>query len=138
MTIESVNLLALLAATVANMALGFLWYSPVLFAKQWTKLMGYTAESMKQAQKDMGTMYLLSTLSTLVTAFVLAQVFAWLQIGELVGALSTCFILWLGFIAPVQFTDVLFGRKLMNLFLINTGYQLAGMLVMGAVLFHLS
>ncbi len=36
--IESVNLLALLAATLANMGLGFLWYSPVMFAKPWMKL----------------------------------------------------------------------------------------------------
>lgn len=137
MVIESVNLLALVVAVIANMAIGFLWYSPIMFAKPWMKLMGYTQESMKQAQQEMGTMYLLSALAGLITAFVLAQVFSWVGSATLAEALGIGFMLWLGFIAPVQFTDVLFGKKQMNLFLINTGYQLASILAMALVLFYL-
>lgn len=134
--IESVNLLALLAATVANMGLGFLWYSPFMFAKPWMKLMGYTSESMKEAQKEMGTLYLLALLGTLVMSFVLAQILNWLSVADLTTSLWVSFMIWAGFIAPVQFTDVLFGKKQLNLFMINTGYQLVGMLIMGGILFH--
>ena len=35
-----INYLAVLAAAVSNMVLGFLWYGP-LFGKTWSKLMGW-------------------------------------------------------------------------------------------------
>ena len=36
-----VNVWTVLVAAVATMVVGFLWYSPALFAKPWMKLMGY-------------------------------------------------------------------------------------------------
>jgi hypothetical protein len=134
--IEAVNLLALLAASLASMGIGFLWYSPFLFGKPWMKLMGYSASDLKEAQKEMGTGYLLSLIATLITVFVMAQIFKWVLPPNLNTALLISFMLWIGFIAPVQFTDVLFGRKPMNLFLINTGYQLVSILVSGGILFY--
>lgn len=92
---------------------------------------------MKQAQKEMGTTYLLSALGALVTAFVLAQVYRWLMPNTITESLMLSFMMWLGFVAPVQLTDVLFGRKVVNLFLLNTGYQLVSLLLMAAALFYL-
>lgn len=48
--------------------------------------------------------------------------------------LMTSFWSWLGFVAPVQFTEVLFSGKSTKLFLINTGYQLASLLAMAIIL----
>lgn len=135
--IESVNLLALLVAALASMGIGFLWYSPFLLGKPWMKLMGYSESDLKAAQKEMGTGYLLSLIATIVTVFVLAQVFNWIVPNTLTTALVVSLMLWIGFIAPVQFSDVVFGRKPMNLYLINTGYQLVSVLVMGTILFYL-
>jgi hypothetical protein len=44
------------------------------------------------------------------------------------------FAVWAAFVATVQLTDTLFGKRPFKLFLINTGYQLACYLVMGAIL----
>jgi len=41
MEFMGVNLWSVLVAAVATMILGFLWYSPLLFAKPWTLAMGY-------------------------------------------------------------------------------------------------
>ena len=41
MHMHSLNWLAILVAAVVTMILGFLWYSPLLFAKAWTREMGY-------------------------------------------------------------------------------------------------
>jgi hypothetical protein len=41
---------------------------------------------------------------------------------------------WAAFVMTVQLTDKLFTNKPWNLFLINTGYQLACYLAMGAIL----
>ncbi len=120
------------------MVVGFLWYSYLLFAKPWMKEMGYTKESMAKDQKKMGPWYAASFVVSLVTAFMLAHVMALSEhfygYTPLTTGLTSAFFMWLGFVAPVQFTDVIFGSKKMKLFLINTGYQLAALLAMGVVL----
>lgn len=42
--LAEVNYLAVLIATVATMALGFLWYSPVLLGNAWVKQRGMKME----------------------------------------------------------------------------------------------
>ena len=41
MHMHSLNWLAILAAAISTMILGFLWYSPLLFGKAWAREMGY-------------------------------------------------------------------------------------------------
>ncbi len=38
---HNLNLWAILVAAISTMVVGFLWYSPLLFAKAWMKEMGY-------------------------------------------------------------------------------------------------
>jgi hypothetical protein len=130
-----VNYLAVLFAAVASMVVGFLWYGPMLFAKPWMKLMGLTPERIKENQKEMTKMYMLSFVVALVTAFVLFHVMTmsrnFYNYAPLVTGLTSAFWMWLGFVMPVQLTDVIFGGKQWKLFAINTGYQLVALLVMG-------
>lgn len=133
-----VNYFAVLAAAVLAQGVGFLWYSPILFGKPWAKLMGYTKESLAKAQKQMGPLYAISFFASLVTGYVLYHVMvlssSFFGYTPLTTGLSTAFFLWLGFVAPVQLTDVIFGSKKWSLFVINTGYQLAALIVMGVTL----
>ncbi len=133
-----VNFLSVLLAAIANMVVGFLWYSPLLFAKPWMKLMGYTAKNMKAQSKEMGKTYAISFVLAIVTAYVLFHVMAFSAnfygYSATTTALLTGFWMWLGFVAPVQFTSELFGKKNWSLFAINTGYQLTALLVMGLVI----
>ncbi len=133
-----VNYLALLVAGIAAMALGFLWYNPALFGKPWMKLMGYTAEGLKKEQKQMGKYYGVSFLLTLVSGFVLAHVMAmsmnFFGYPALTTGIMSAIWMWIGFIMPVQATDQIFGPKKWKLFAINTGYQLASLLVIGIIL----
>src|SRR3954470_1950405 len=67
----SVNPLAILVAGIVIFLLGGLWYSPVLFAKQWVALQGKTMEEMKAGgagPKD----YVQVFISGLLTAAILA------------------------------------------------------------------
>ena len=137
MNIE-VNYLAVVVAAVVSMALGFLWYSPVLFGKLWMKLSGFTAESLKKAQKEMGKLYAVSFVVSMVTAYVLSHVMAlsenFYQYSKLSTGLTTAFWLWLGFMMPVQLMGEIFGEKKWKLFGINTGYQLVSLILMAIVL----
>lgn len=133
-----INLLAVLLAAIAFMAVGFAWYSPYLFGPQWMKLMGITAKDMKAAQKKMAPLYTLSFVVAIVTAYVLSHVIGlsknFYGYSPLQTGLTTAFWMWLGFIMPVQVTEVIFGGKKWALFGINTGYQLVGVMIMAIVL----
>lgn len=133
-----VNYVAVLLAGVASMAVGFLWYGPMLFAKPWMKLMGHTKETIEAGKKDMGKMYGISFVLSLVMAYVLSHVMTFSEnyyhYEMVTTGLTSAFWMWLGFVMPVQATDVLFGGKKWKLFAINTGYQLVSLLAMGVVL----
>lgn len=128
------NYLVVLIAAVASMVVGFFWYSPILFGNQWMKLMGHTTKSMEKAKKQTGMLYGLSFVATLVTGVILTMFIKTIPAMTLVEGMYLSFLVWLGFVAPVQFTDVIFGGKQWKLFLINTGYQLAAFFVMGGIL----
>ncbi|MBI4044454.1 MAG: DUF1761 domain-containing protein [Candidatus Diapherotrites archaeon] len=133
-----VNLVAVFVAAIASMVVGFIWYSPMLFGKPWMELMGYGSKNMEQMKKGVMKMYALSFIGSLVMAYVLfhSYVFAnaFFGIDKFTAGLMTGFWSWLGFVAPVQYTEVMFGGKSNKLFLINTGYQLVSLLIMGAII----
>jgi hypothetical protein len=130
-----VNWLALLAAAIAATVLGFLWYSPVLFGNTWMKLMGWTKASMdREKMKDMQKTYVVSFVGAIVMAFVMSKFLNSMGEPGLTGGVMVAFWAWLGFVAPVQLTEVLFGGKKLELYAINTGYQLASLVVIAMVL----
>jgi|SRR5882762_5283719 len=137
MLLMCVNLWAVLGAGVATMVIGFLWYSPLLFAKPWMLAMGYDPEDkakLAEMQKSAGPMYGIAFLASLLTAFVLGKIIYNLSINTALYGMKVGFAVWLGFVATVQLTDKLFGKRPLKLFLINAGYQLVCYLAMGAIL----
>jgi hypothetical protein len=134
---HNLNLLAVLVAAISTMVVGFLWYSPVLFAKSWMREMSYDPNDkakVQEMQKSAGPAYSGAFIASLVSAFILALFFHWLHVQSLELGLLVAFHVWLGFVATVQLTGVLFMKQSMKLFAINTGYQLACYLAMGAIL----
>ncbi len=137
MRFHHVNLLAVLVAAISTMVVGFLWYSPLLFAKAWMREMGYDPNDkakVQEMQKSAGPAYGGSLVASLLSAFTLALFFHMLQNYTLHFGLIVGFHVWLGFVATVQFTGALFMKQSMKLFAINAGYQLVCYVVMGAIL----
>jgi hypothetical protein len=137
MHVMGVNLLAVLVAAIATMVVGFLWYSPLLFAKPWMVLMGYDPNDkagLERMRKSAGKSYGISFLASLLSAFVLGKIIVITTVNSALYGMKIGFAIWLGFVATVQLTEVLFAKKPAKLFLINTGYQMVCYLVMGAIL----
>ena len=134
----TINYLAILVASVAAMGVGFLWYSQILFGKQWARLKGYTEDSLRAEQKKMGKLYGLSFLATLLMAYMLAHVMelsnAFYGYGMLQSGITSAIFMWFGFVMPIQFTSQIFGEKKWKLFSIDTGYQLVALVVMGSII----
>ena len=75
MHMHHLNLLAVLVAAISTMIVGFVWYSPILFATPWMREMGYDPDDkgrVQEMQKSAGPAYLGSFAASLVSAFVLA------------------------------------------------------------------
>lgn len=137
MLIFGVSPWPVLIAAISTMVVGFIWYSPLLFAKPWTVLMGYDPNDkakMDEMRQGAGKLYGLAFLASVVSAFVLAKIIAITTVNSALYGMKIGFAVWLGFVTTVQLTDMLFGRRPQKLYLINTGYQLTCFLVMGAIL----
>jgi hypothetical protein len=137
MHMHSLNWVAILVAAVSTMVVGFLWYSPLLFAKPWMREMGYDPNDKaktEEMKKSAGKAYGGSFVASLISAFTLALILHGLRAEDWHFGIMASFHIWLGFVATVQFTGALFMKQSMKLFAINTGYQLVCYLVMGTIL----
>ncbi len=127
------NYLAILAATIVNMAIGYVWYGP-LFGKQWMKLTGRTKESMAKEKNKMPMIMGSMFIGALVMSYVLA-VFITLtnSTTALIGAMIG-FWAWLGFVATTILQDVLYEKKNKQVATISLGYNLVVLIVNGVIL----
>jgi hypothetical protein len=119
------------------MVVGFVWYSPLLFARPWMVLMGYDPDDkakIAEMQKSAGPSYMLSLLASLASAAVLGKIIAVATINTPLYGMKVGLAVWLGFVTTVQLTNSLFSRQPTKLYAINTGYQLVCYLAMGAIM----
>ncbi len=130
-----INYPAVVASAVGYWVLGALWYSPLLFARPFIALKGWTPEQVAAvgAQGHAGEVGA-AFVSSLALAYVLAHFvkFTGAETARM-GAL-TGFWLWLGFVVTTNSSTVLFEGRPLGLYLINGGYHLVGLLGMGALL----
>ncbi len=130
----SANFLAVFAAAIVSMVVGFLWYSPMLFGNEWMKLLGIKMKDAKGMKEKAMKGYAITFVASIVMASVLAYVLKYAQASSVLDGLMTAFWLWLGFVVTVKIGMVLWEGKPFKLFLLDTGYYLVSLLAMGAVL----
>lgn len=123
------NFWALLVAAAVAMFIGGLWYSPVLFGKIWMKEAGVKESD---AKKNPGASMFAGFLFVLVQVYVLSYFTAGAE--SMRAALETAAWIWLGFVATVQIGAVLWEKKSLKLFILNTSYSLVTLLVLAAIL----
>ncbi len=131
---ETINLLAVLLAAVAYVAIGAVWYCDGVFGKVWRKLSGITKKTENKIKKTMASSYFLAFLSSLIMSYILANAMILLGAETLLDGLSVAFWIWLGFVATLMLGGVLWEGKSPKLYLINSGQALLGMLIMGGIL----
>lgn len=129
-----INYLAVLVAAVAAFALGGLWYSPLLFAKQWVNAHGYTEEQVNEMQKTAGKAYAVSFVCQLLIALAIAVLVGYIHMERVGQGLKLGVLIWGGFAFPLGLMASMFSRKRITVFFIDTGYQLVYLLVMSAII----
>src|SRR5438874_13821288 len=114
MEVLGVPVVPVLVAAVATMVIGFIWYSPFVFARPWMRLMGYDPEDktkLAEMQKGAGKLYGITFLATLISAVVLAKIIDLTSVVTILYGMKVGFGVWLGFVATVQLTGALFTRQ---------------------------
>jgi len=126
-----VNYWAVLVAALANYVIATLWYA-VIFGSLWKKLTGIS--DMKPAPMNMIIVFF----GSLVMSYVLLHsiVFGneYLKTGGVSGGIMGGFFSWLGFIAPVSLTNVIYEKRPWKLWLLDNAFWLVSLMVMGAIL----
>jgi ferredoxin-NADP reductase len=129
---EGVSLGAILVAAIVNMVIGGIWYSPAAFGKAWMRLTGMSMDDghKKGRARAMAWQFV----ATLVMAFVLAAFIDSMGARSAAEGVQIGFMVWLGFVATVGIGQQIFERRPHQLFWINSGFHLVGLMVMGAIL----
>ena len=130
---HEVNLLAVLVAGIVPMIVGVLWYGP-LFGKRWLQLMETTAEEIQEKGINPLKTYGVSFLLALVTAFILAQLFAGMggaarvvsiagKSGDALAGVYLALMALIAFILPVGYQSVAYEDRKAGLFWLNLGHN---------------
>ena len=127
-----VNWLAVIVAALSTFLIGGLWYSPALFGKAWMKENGLTEEGMKKSNmaKIFGTAFILGLIASINLAMFLGPD---PNMDASMGAFYG-FLAGFGWVATFVGTHYLFERKSLKLFLINAGYSVVSLTVMGVII----
>jgi hypothetical protein len=134
MQFAGLNYWAVLVAAVAAWVLGMAWY--MALAKQWLAALGKTEADVKGPDGKP------KSYAPLVLVFVAELIMAWVLAGLVGhfgavtvknGVISGAFC-WLGFVLTTVATNNAFGQRKTMLTVIDAGYWLIVLLVMGAII----
>ena len=123
--------LAIIIAAAVAMIIGAVWYADGVFGKSWRKMNGFNKEAIqKDASKAMAGMLA----ALIVMAFVLSRVIAAFGALSAAEGIEVGVWMWLGFVGTIGVAKMLFEKRPLKLFAIDSGYYLVSLVVMGGII----
>ena len=131
MSLDALNWLAVVVSALSAFVIGGLWYGP-LFGKAWQTLSGLSDEDIQQGHpaKIYGGAFVLN----LVAAFGMGMVLQRHPSPDLVSGFNVGLLVGLAFVATTFGINYLFASKPLRLYLIDAGYMVVLMTVIGTIL----
>ena len=130
---SSINLVAIIVAVIANMAVGMIWFSPRVFGIVWMDLAGLTPEKIQKGGGPANAM-LLALVMAIVTAVTLSILFVLMDIRTVQDGITVSLLLGIGLLATSQITHGTFENRPLKLTAITLSHEIVGYIVMGIVL----
>jgi hypothetical protein len=128
-----INYLAVGVAGVLYWILGAVWYG--LFSQRFVALMRWTPEDLARIQAQGSARELaLAFATSMLTAYALAHFLRSTGARSAAGGALTGLLLFVGFVLTTNLATVIFEGRPAGLYLINMGYNLVALLLMGALL----
>jgi hypothetical protein len=128
-----ISIEAIARSVMAYVVIGLLWYSPILFGKTWTKLTGISRKTLTDDRKKMWKTVGMFLGSAFVMALVYEMLSKTIMPITITDSLIVSTLVWLGLIGTTQLTDTILTGKPWKLFLINAGFQLTVLTMMGVI-----
>lgn len=118
-------LITVIVATIIHFGVGMIWYQNL--GSQWAEAYHVKMDELTFGQKEMAQGVGVSFL----TAIGLTYVISGMGINETFDGARVGFFAWLFFIAPVQYSGVIWANKPIKGFLIDTGCDLLAFVLVG-------
>lgn len=132
---SAINIWPILVASVVAFGIGALWYSPILFGKEWMNLSKISEKDVEESnQAGMWKLYL-SQLGITIVTFAVIGFFISMTVSRTAGdGAFLGFIAWVGFSLTSSIGDMLWMKKPAKLLLISEICTLICWMVGGAII----
>jgi hypothetical protein len=125
------NYFAIAAAAVACFIFEAVWYS--IFLSTWLSGIGRTMEWLMASGMKPAVQYATALLMAAVMAMAISCVTQLTGKQTALRGVKVAALLWVGFELTTWSTEYIFEVRPISLFLVNAGYWLLGMMLMGAI-----
>lgn len=125
------NYFAILVAAVACFLVQIAWYT--YFLQAWLAGNGHTNAWLTQSGINPALQYAASLLAEAVMAAAISWIIQATGPQTIFRGITTACLAWIGFVVPALALNHVLEVRTWSLFGINTGFWLAGMIVMGAI-----
>lgn len=130
-----INIWSVIVATIVAFVIGAIWYSPILFGREWLSLIGHSQKEVDDfKKKGVIKFYIIQLIITFITFCILGFAMTALSTktgsdGAFIGVLA-----WLGFILPFGISAIIWEHRSFKLVLIDTVNLLLSLVVGGAII----
>ena len=127
--LQNINWLSVVIAAISTFIIGGIWYGPI-FGRAWMAAFGYTEEDLKKRSipKTFGLSLLLAFIASLIL-----EMFIGPEADAIFGTMAG-FFAGIGWVATFLGILYLFEMQTMKVYLINTGYCVLSLTLMGFIL----
>lgn len=131
----TINFWPILVATIVSFGIGALWYSPILFGKEWMTLSKIKESDWDEAKaKGPWKAYVVQFIAIFVTYAILGFLVSATNAATATDGAFLGFLVWLGFVATDAAGALMWEKKPMKLVLINIVATLLTLVIGGAIL----
>lgn len=132
-TTLKINHLAVFVCLILSFALGFLWYSPFLFADSWMAMVGLSQEMIEANPPSAGA-WITNIIASIVPLYVLAWIFTKLDVRTGIKGAMIGLLIVFAFDFLARMTSDMFAKAPYELVWITGGFDMAIMTISGFVL----
>lgn len=129
-----INFWSVLVASVVAFIVSALWYSPILFGKEWMALTGYSDSALGNTKSKIIWFYIVQLIITIVSFCILGFAMTASGISTASDGAIAGILAWLGFQVPLYIGALMWEGRPGKLILINLVCGLLIMVIGGAII----
>jgi hypothetical protein len=126
------NWVGVIVAAIAAMIIGFIWYSPVLFGKQWMKAEHISPNESKKMMKNPWP-YVGMFIMAIISAAALSVFFNALHVTTTSKGVEVAIGAWV-FVATASFGMTMMSKRPKGMWVIESAHLFIAFIIIGAIL----